>query len=69
MKYRYYIDTAIQYLLISIFYPYIQASAMSGRTSTSSGGEMLIWILPLIILFIRWCKAYDKKKRRKRVNK
>lgn len=61
MKYRFYLDMAIQYLILSIVYPYIRDYAMAHRPTTTSGGELLLWLVPAVILFVRWCKAYDKK--------
>lgn len=63
MKYRYYIEAVIQYFIIGIAYPYISEWASAGRTSSSPGGEMLLWFVPLIILYLRYCKVYDKKRK------
>lgn len=62
MKYRYYVDAVIQYVIIGIAYPYISEWASAGRTSSAPGGEMLLWLLPLILLLLRYCKYYDKKR-------
>lgn len=62
MKYRYFLDMAIQYLIISIVYPSIEAAAMANRAVASNGGEVFLWLIPLLFLYVRWCKAFDRKR-------
>lgn len=64
MKYRFYLDMAIQYLIVSLVYPSVESYAMANRPIASPGGEIFLWLVPAVILFIRWCRAYDKKKAR-----
>lgn len=65
MKYRYYLDAAIQYLIISLVYPSVEATAMANRPVACYGGEVGLWLIPLLFLFVRWCKAYDRERARK----
>jgi hypothetical protein len=30
--------------------------------TASNGGEVFLWLIPLFFLFVRWCKAYDRKR-------
>lgn len=64
MKYRFYLDMAIQYLILALAYPSIEAQAMANRPTQTPGGELFLWLVPVFILFIRWSKAYDKKRAR-----
>lgn len=59
-KYKYIIILCVGLLVVSIIYPKAEEYAMAHRMSSAHGGEVLLWAIPFLIIFIIWAHRYEK---------
>lgn len=61
-KQKYIIIFCFCMFIISLIYPKLEAYAMAHRMSSAHGGEVLLWAVPFLIVFIIWSLRYDKRR-------
>lgn len=62
-KQKYIIIFCFCMFIISLIYPKLEAYAMAHRMSSVHGGEVLLWAVPFLIVFIIWTLRYEKRRR------
>ena len=60
---KYIIIFCVGMLIVSVIYPKVEAYAMAHRMSSVHGGEVLLWAIPFLIVFVIWTHRYRKRRR------
>lgn len=60
---KYIIIFCVGMLIVSVIYPKVEVYAMAHRMSSVHGGEVLLWAIPFLIVFVIWTHRYRKRRR------